>query len=764
MSALDPAHPALIAGAGGWGTGLGVVLVDYGTRWSGTHTFLQHHVPGSLLFYTSYAPAERAAKRLWAWLAPLPAEAASAARVEQLLADSRSIVAGFEPIAPPLPERWHRPLPEFPPALRRGAPVTDINEAAVYTINETTRHEAALDLARRVGSDLLIRGWFKWAQSPGFGKWRELPAKAHAFGALFGGGITCSALYDTENGITRAQLLDMATRGSDGQLVDAWDTPGVRHGSLSSAAYLDYLFGWCREQIDAGVDYLFMDEHQAALSEREGFDDHSLADFRRYLSEVHEPTRGWAPTDARWTERYGIDLANRTVCPSGGVDTFSYRAHLAAGGWLKQLHHPQNRVAPLWGQFRRWRDDRAWQALTDRIRAYSAQQGRRVLISANGIARYVDLQVLGVWDAWAAQQGRCDFGDSQLGHWRQLVRRGQTVAGRRVPVVLFHDWGFGETPFPFMAVSVADRELWMRIRGAEIYAAGGFFAYPVLGPFGCDAQQDGSLPTIAQQTRFFQTHRELFLRGRYVCADALSSETPHLSLALWAAPTPRRLAVHVINRAVREGQLEPRRDVTVRLPLGQVPRRAVAVSPDWDGERPVAAAVRDGRLQLALPALEAYAMVLLDFADEPDLSALVDAGRAMPAGRWEPGGRSEFKVLPDGSIEHADDLNAYQQGRLHTELRNPPTFIVNALTEGKLRLKVRAVATAGARLDYRVDGVTRQTVDLPDKDGKNDGSAAEYDQEFTFVVPAGRHQLTLDNVGGDWYTLSWIEFVGRFGP
>jgi hypothetical protein len=136
----------------------------------------------------------------------------------------------------------------------------DINDAVVFTMNELTDSQYGLDLARQAGSEVLIRGWFKWHQAPRLESLRWIPEKAHAFGALFGGGITCSALYDGENGLTREQLLDMATRGADGKLVDAWNHPDIRHGSLSSPAYLDYLFRWCREQIDAGVDYLFMDE------------------------------------------------------------------------------------------------------------------------------------------------------------------------------------------------------------------------------------------------------------------------------------------------------------------------------------------------------------------------------------------------------------------------------------------------------------------------------------------------------------------------
>ena len=96
-------------------------------------------------------------------------------------------------------------------------------------------------------------------------------------------------------------------------------------------------------------------------------------------------------------------------------------------------------------------------------------------------------------------------------------------------------------------------------------------------------------------------------------------------------------------------------------------------------------------------------------------------------------------------------------------MRNPPTFVVNALAPGKLLVKVRAVAMAGARLEYRVDGAVAQSVDLPDLDKKNAGDLPEYDRVFEFPVPAGKHRLPLDNVGGDWAVLTWLEFQGDFG-
>jgi hypothetical protein len=356
---------------------------------------------------------------------------------------------------------------------------------------------------------VLVRGWFKWNKAPNFSSYRPVVEKVHGWGGLFGGGITCSALYDTENGITREQLLDMATRGTDGNLVNAWDNKGIRHGSLSSPSYRDYLFRWCRDQIDAGADYLFMDEHTAALSHKEGYDDYSLSDFRRYLLEEYHICRGWMPNDSRWTEKMKINLAKPEICPGGTMSSFDYRGYLRVNGWLEKPDQPANLLNGAWSQFRQWRDDRVWKGLTERIRTYGREKGRTILISANGLARYVDLQVLGVWGQWSTQAGHIDLSENKIAYWRSQVQKGRDLAGARVPVVLFHDWGFGNPPFPWLAVPPAERAIWMRTGGAEIYAAGAFFAFPVLGPFGCDAKKDGTLPVISQQAAFYRQHREL---------------------------------------------------------------------------------------------------------------------------------------------------------------------------------------------------------------------------------------------------------------
>jgi hypothetical protein len=648
-------------------------------------------------------------------------------------------------------------IPDFPAALRRTQPVGDIREAMVFTMNEAIDSEYGLMLARKAGSDVLVRGWFKWHQAEDYAKLAPLVPKAHALGSLFGGGITCSALYHGENGLSDSQVLDMATRGPDGQPVDAWGERGCRHGSLSNPAYRQYLLSWCQRQIDGGVDYLFMDEITAALHENEGFDDYSIADFREFLRRQFVDGQGWKANDPRWQATFQIDLGDRGLCPDGTIRSFRYRAYLKRQGWVAHPHHSKNPLADLWHAFRQDRDDRAWKWLTDEIRRHAASRGRRVLISGNGLARYVDLQVLGVWGEWRAKDGQIDLTESQLDQWASIVAAGWGLAGRQVPVVLFHDWGFGG--FPWMQVSPEQRKLWMRTRGAEIYAAGGFFAFPVHGPFGNDALKDGTLAEVGRQAAFYQEHKDLYQQARLLGLEPLETAEPLLSLALWRRDNPPALILHAINRQAEQGRPTLRKKLAVRLPVGAQPEAVHVVSPDWAGQRPGTARVSEGKLTVILPELSAYAVAVLPYGRLPEVQI---AGRRIAlADQWARPARSEFVVAKDGVVRDQWALNGMLQGRLHQHMRNPPSFLINMPQGGKLRVHVRAVATLGAKLDYLVDGRLETSVALPDRDGRNDASAREYDQTYEFLVPAARHRLTLDNTGGDWASLRWLSFVGQ---
>ena len=46
---------------------------------------------------------------------------------------------------------------------------------------------------------------------------------------------------------------------------------------------------------------------------------------------------------------------------------------------------------------------------------------------------------------------------------------------------------------------------------------------------------------------------------------------------------------------------------------------------------------------------------------------------------------------------------------------------------------------------------------MPDKDGKNDGFANEYNEDFSIDVPQGVHEIKVSNSGSDWFTVDYFE-------
>jgi hypothetical protein len=126
---------------------------------------------------------------------------------------------------------------------------------------------------------------------------------------------------------------------------------------------------------------------------------------------------------------------------------------------------------------------------------------------------------------------------------------------------------------------------------------------------------------------------------------------------------------------------------------------------------------------------------------------------------WSRSRVNRFIVAPDGNINDADQLSSFVQGNLHPHLRNNPVFVVDYPREGQFIVHVNSVAQMGATLDIYLDGKLVLQQDLPDLDKENDGFAAEYDQDYVITVPPGKHEIRVDNTGGDWLTVDYFLLI-----
>ena len=133
-----------------------------------------------------------------------------------------------------------------------------------------------------------------------------------------------------------------------------------------------------------------------------------------------------------------------------------------------------------------------------------------------------------------------------------------------------------------------------------------------------------------------------------------------------------------------------------------------------------------------LPAAARYAPVLL--------VPLGQTARRAP--------RNRFAVLPDGTLEHADEFSCALYGKGRANWANPPTLELNYPVDGKLTVQVGEVSHAVVELV--LDGKTVL------RDASFNVARQSVNKDLTIAVPAGRHELTLHNRGGDWAHLTHL--------
>ena len=128
-----------------------------------------------------------------------------------------------------------------------------------------------------------------------------------------------------------------------------------------------------------------------------------------------------------------------------------------------------------------------------------------------------------------------------------------------------------------------------------------------------------------------------------------------------------------------------------------------------------------------------------------------------------------IRVGADGSLQPADAriISLVHGARHRAAFGRGPTFRLSLARPGALVVHVNSVARgvpqgppAGATLVISLDGKQALCRDLPDKDGKDYPSDDEYDQDFAIDVPAGEHEVRVDNQGADWFSVDRYVFRG----
>ncbi|MCF6403079.1 DUF5060 domain-containing protein [Chitinophaga filiformis] len=109
---------------------------------------------------------------------------------------------------------------------------------------------------------------------------------------------------------------------------------------------------------------------------------------------------------------------------------------------------------------------------------------------------------------------------------------------------------------------------------------------------------------------------------------------------------------------------------------------------------------------------------------------------------------NSFTLGADGTLTpDAANLAMYVYGEpAHPEYYNPATINVNFPQNGYCKLTTGASVSQNARISVYVDGVL--VID----------QTAIANLSYVAVIPAGTHNITIDNLGGDWFLLDALVF------
>jgi hypothetical protein len=292
----------------------------------------------------------------------------------------------------------------------------------------------------------------------------------------------------------------------------------------------------------------------------------------------------------------------------------------------------------------------------------------------------------------------------------------------------------------------------MRIHAPSIYAAGGFFAFPVTGPFGCDARKDGSIDTIRALATFFDRHSDLYRDARPLSERPVVFDRQGLACIARHQPDRKRVLLHIANHSpgTKPGTLAIQREVVVRLPVLGDCTGVTLWSPDLPQPVPVMPRNEAGQMSVTIPVLDASMVVVLEYR-QLDIAPLA-ADLIIPTAQvWGRPDENIFAIGSDGVPADGDTPNAFVHGKFHPKLRNNPEFRVDYPRAGAFTVRVDQIADLGARIEIHLDDRQVLAEDLPGK-GRQSLPMA-----FTVAVPAGTHRLRIGNPGADWFRVA--EYV-----
>jgi hypothetical protein len=503
------------------------------------------------------------------------------------------------------------------------ASATALRSRFIWVMHDQVLNQNDLDAALLFKPDVIERAWFKWGYIADYSTWNYMVTQAGQKNSLLGGGGTIQALYPNEVEDAKFQRIVERTPLNEPMFFGNDPGTGCYCGDIQKKEYLDYLLGWLYKQVKAGASTLHLDGLSIAPTAGTGYSDYSMSEFNAFLTRKYITGQGWTASDSRWTSIFDIDLS--LDCTNGTINTFDYRKYLKRNNYAS---NPDAFTYPLqaeWGfpwkyqnTYSGERNKKACEYVYTSLKHFADSIGKPLYVTMNGDGDNVDYQTAGVWDSWKVVNGKLDIEPSYISRWRGLKEYNFTHLYKDIPVLVFHDWGWG-MPF-FSDINEADRMLWLKVYTPEVFASGAIFAWPVSGG-GTNYRPSLALrDTLLKLSSWYSTNREQFIGSVWnpVQKINLKGQIKLVNTVLdqYAAngDTLKKI-IHLINKNIdADRKLVVRKNFSITVFSHKKPKSVYALSPDFNDARILEFTTTSDSIGIKVNSLEAYTLVVVDYA------------------------------------------------------------------------------------------------------------------------------------------------------
>jgi hypothetical protein len=497
----------------------------------------------------------------------------------------------------------------------------------IWTMYDQVYNQSDLNSALSYNPDVIARGWFKWGNWGDFDyrTWNWMAQQSLQHNAHFGGGIGLQALYPGE--VDNAKFLRIVERNPRNEPMFFMGDPGsgFYYGDYQNKEYLDYELGWLYQQIDAGAATLFLDGIAAIPMQNTGYSDYSMGEFNKFLKEKYVTQLGWTVNDSRWQTVFDINFS--FDCTDGTMNTFDYRKFLIRNGYDDNpgnynfsLRYEFGDPSNYLGTYSDKRNQEACEYLYTSLKDYAAGKGKELLVTMNGFSNQTDFQTAGVWSNWKVQDGRLDIAPSYVSQWRGIKNYSMINLNRDIPLVVFHDWGFG-MPY-FDEIPVADQILWLKVYAPEVFASGAIFAWPASGGGNLYQPTEAVRNSIKSLISWYDANRNLYITSAWISDQHvnLMGQEKLVSTRLDQYDNQQHATkriIHLINKKLDVNRnLVGRSNLKIRVFSDEEPISVWAASPDFTDYQKLGYTMAGDSTEITVNSLNAYTVVVIDFMNK----------------------------------------------------------------------------------------------------------------------------------------------------